>query len=92
MPTVKISNNDQEIEVTAGTRILHMAESNSTPLLFGCRAASCGVCVIKILSGMENIGPIKSDEKEVLDSMSADKDERLGCQAIVNGDITLKIE
>ena len=59
---------------------------------FDCLKADCGICIIKIVHGSENLNDLPVAERDFLTAMKADPDERLACQCRVNGDVTLKVE
>jgi ferredoxin len=47
--------------------------------------------MVKVLKGSENISPIQDDEKDFLETMAAEPNERLACQCKVFGDVTLEV-
>ncbi|MCX6125828.1 MAG: 2Fe-2S iron-sulfur cluster-binding protein [Proteobacteria bacterium] len=59
---------------------------------FDCLKADCGICIIKIVEGSENLSELLIAERDFLTAMKAEPDERLACQCRVNGDVTIKIE
>jgi ferredoxin len=64
----------------------------SLALEFDCREADCGICIMKVLTGMENLSPPTEREADFLKAMHADPDERLACQVRVFGDVELEVE
>ena len=91
MAKFTITNSKQTIDCDPGKKIADIADENNTPLVFGCREAACGACVISVVEGMDNLSEADSSEKEVLDSLAFGPCERLGCQAKVMGDVTVEI-
>jgi ferredoxin len=73
-----------------GFQALH--SKSPTPLEFDCREADCGICIFKTLKGAENLGPMTEREKDFLQAMKADPNERLGCQTRVFGPCTIEVE
>ena len=63
-----------------------------TPIEFDCRKSDCGICIIKVRSGHDNLSPVKDNEKDFLRAMNADPEERLACQCRIFGDIAVEIE
>ena len=45
-----------------------------------CRSANCGICLVRVESGMEALAPPAEDEAQVLSHLGGDPDVRLGCQ------------
>ncbi|MFI6094960.1 2Fe-2S iron-sulfur cluster-binding protein [Lentzea sp. NPDC051213] len=89
MITVTIAGSS--IEVAAGTTMQHICDENDTPVTFGCRAARCGACMIKVMSGADNLSPAEPDERAVLDVLAMSPDCRLACQTTVHGAVTIEV-
>jgi ferredoxin len=47
--------------------------------------------MVRVISGAENLSPMKDDEKDFLETMAAQPNERLACQCRVKGDVTLEV-
>lgn len=91
MPKVEITTDKMTIEVEDGTALIDLAEKEDTSILFGCRDGACGACMIKVLEGSEKISPMSDDEKDFLETMAAEPDERLACQCKVFGDVKIEV-
>ena len=91
MPKVTITTDELEIEVKEGYQLIDMCEDHDTSILFGCRDGACGACMVKVLEGAEHISPVESDEKDFLETMAAEENERLACQCKVFGDIKIEV-
>lgn len=91
MPKVYFENEKKTFEVEAGTTLQMLCESKQTPLLFGCRSAACGTCQIEVLDGASNLSAMAPDERNFLKSISAEQNDRLGCQVTVNGDCKIRV-
>lgn len=92
MPKVTITTDDMTIEVKEGYPLIDMCEEHDTSILFGCRDGACGACMVKVVSGAEHINPADEDEKEFLETMAAEPNERLACQCKVSGgDIVIEV-
>ena len=91
MPKVKITTDDMELEVPENYALIDMCEDHDTSILFGCRDGACGACMVKVVSGAENLTPMQDDEKDFLETMAAEDDERLACQCRVKGDVVLEV-
>ncbi|GAA2935794.1 hypothetical protein GCM10020221_34470 [Streptomyces thioluteus] len=89
MITVTIAG--RTIEVATGTTMQHICDEHDTPVRFGCRAARCGACMIKVIAGADNLSPAGPDERAVLDVLAWSPDCRLACQATVFGTVTIDV-
>ncbi|WKU42737.1 2Fe-2S iron-sulfur cluster-binding protein [Streptomyces sp. VNUA116] len=79
------------IEVAAGTALQHICDAHDTPVTFGCRAARCGACMIKVISSADNLTPAGPGERAVLDVLALSPDWRLACQATVLDTVTIDV-
>lgn len=91
MPKVKITTDEKTIDVPMNYAMIDMCEDHDTSILFGCRDGACGACMVKVIEGSENLSEMKEDEKDFLETMSAEPDERLACQCKVKGDVVLEV-
>lgn len=101
MSKVNLTVNGEVFEAEKGQPLIDIAQENDMPIIFGCRNGACGACLVKVKEGKENLSPMSDDEKDFLltmnpglenDGNSEDEhfDERLACQAQINGDIVLE--
>src|SRR5215470_4521163 len=73
--------------------ILDLALNNGFHLEHACGGScACTTCHVVVKSGDDNLSPMEDDEADRLD-LAADLTlhSRLGCQAIVKGDVVLEI-
>ncbi len=91
MPKVKITTDNLEIEVPQNYALIDMCEDHDTSILFGCRDGACGACMIRVKEGSENLSKIQDDEKDFLETMAAEENERLACQCKVLGDVVIEV-
>lgn len=73
----KIVFEGQSRDVADGTRVFETCEEMGMP--FGCTEGICGTCRCKVVSGMENLGPVNAKEED----MDLDAGERLACQCVI---------
>jgi ferredoxin len=71
---------------------LQAIEKHCACLEYDCRKADCGICVIRIKEGGENLSAIGKAEADFLKAMHAAPDERLACQCRVFGPISFEVE
>jgi adenylate cyclase len=70
-----------ELDVPAGERLLDAADAQARPgLPVACRAASCGACLVRVLHPDAPFEPPAARERELLATLGATPDQRLGCQ------------
>lgn len=91
MPKVTITTDDKTIEVKDNYALIDMCEDHDTSILFGCRDGACGACMVKVIEGAENLSPMQDDERDFLETMAAEPNERLACQCKVSGDVVLEV-
>lgn len=51
----------------------------------------CTTCRFQVLAGMENLAPLNEAEQRYASRGELKPDERLGCQAVIHGDITIRV-
>lgn len=68
------------------------AKYPKTPIEFDCRKADCGICIIRVCDGAENLSLATPMEQDFLKAMRADPDERLACQCRILGDLCVRVE
>lgn len=81
--------------VVAGNRtILELAEANGLDIEAGCRMGVCGADPVCIVSGMENLSKVGSDEKSTLERLGLADNTRMACVTRVKGkaEVSLKPE
>jgi ferredoxin len=82
----------REFDIRRGLGIQAVCAKAETGIEFDCRAADCGICAIKVISGAENLSPKTVREADFLQAMKADDDERLACQVRVLGDAEIEVD
>jgi len=79
------------VTVPAGTRLIEVSEKVGAGITYGCREGECCTCLIKIVSGDENLAAPSSLEARVLSDNLAPSKHRLACQAqVLGGDVVVK--
>ena len=103
MPKVTFTNLDQTVEFESGKlpyadhgkpeSILDVALNNGIQLEHACGGScACTTCHIVVKQGDENLSEAEDDELDRLDMAAGlTLHSRLGCQAIVKGDVTVEI-
>ncbi|WP_103654328.1 2Fe-2S iron-sulfur cluster-binding protein [Agarilytica rhodophyticola] len=91
MPKVKLLTDDIEFEVDAGESLMEACEDEGASILFGCRSAGCGVCLINITKGLDNLNEKCHDEVALLEALGASENNRLCCKVMVEGDMEFEL-
>ncbi len=91
MPKVHITTDNLTIDVKKDYPLIDMCDEYDTSILFGCRDGACGACMVRVVSGAENISKMDENERDFLETMAAQENERLACQCRVFGDVTLEV-
>lgn len=92
-PSITISFEDIGLVVTtmAGRPLMEICDEFNTPVLMGCRSASCGTCLVRITAGADHLSPITESEAILIDVLAdGDPQARLACQCSVHGSISLQ--
>jgi len=90
MPKITFKSDGKEIEVQKGTTLTQAAEDAGASIPFSCKAGVCMSCLVNVLNGAENLGPMTDNEKATLEGFGAKPNQRLACQCVVNGDATVE--
>lgn len=91
MPKVHITTDNKVIDVVDNYALIDMCEDQDTSILFGCRDGACGACMIRVLDGADNLSPMEDHERDFLETMAAEANERLACQCKVRGDVKIEV-
>lgn len=82
-----------EVLISQGRSLsdLEFEEQGQNPISFGCKAGSCGTCVIEILEGAESLSKKNKEETDFLEMLGYAGDEfRLACQCRLNGTVKIR--
>jgi len=95
MSKVTISFQDASypsFEVAEGEPLCEALDRPDSPVFFGCKTGNCGTCLIEIdAEAFAQFGPPNDTEKEMLDSLAADKPlARLACQLDAIANLTVR--
>ena len=90
MPTITYEPTGKTYEVAAGTSYLDFCQENGIPHDFGCTVGSCGTCRCVLPAGADNVNPVNDEERDTVEMATDVEGARLGCQLVINGDVTIK--
>lgn len=93
MPKVTFLPMNQTVDAHVGETILDVAINHDIPLQHACGGfCACTTCHVLVKSGGEKLSEMEDEEEERLDrATGVNLHSRLGCQAKVNGDVTVEI-
>lgn len=88
MAKVHIKNENKTIELKDNSCLVEL--EGKTNIIFACKVGACGVCIAKIVKGMENLAPPNEIERMYLSNFGS-SDKRLLCQAVIkSGEVTIE--
>jgi 2Fe-2S ferredoxin len=90
MPKITLLSNGQSYQVPAGTSFLAFCQDQDAPHDFGCTVGSCGTCRCIVVEGAQNVNRPTGEELETVEMCTDVAGARLGCQLIINGDVTIR--
>lgn len=79
MAKIKIINDNLEVEVQKGAKIIDEVK-DKTNFPYGCENAECGTCICSVVKGAENLEAANHKEWALLQKLNAHRGRRLGCQ------------
>ncbi len=94
MVKIVIENLDKkELVVNNGSKtVLNHLQDNFVDWMHACGAKGrCTTCKMKIIGGAENIGALTQAEMRYRNAGELLHDERLACQAIISGNIVIRV-
>ena len=96
MITVSFLPNGQQVQVQEKTKILAAALQNKIPIRYGCAAARCGTCAVRvILEQSSQLSLMDPDERNLLSRMQLPLDGhvRLACRCrVLQGPVEVDLE
>ncbi|MCL4461168.1 MAG: 2Fe-2S iron-sulfur cluster-binding protein [Nitrospirae bacterium] len=93
MPKIHFPELGKTIEASEGESILKAALRAGIPVEHNCGGVcACSTCHVIVEEGGKNLSPMEEDEEDQLDEAEGlTLKSRLSCQAIVHGDIVVRI-
>jgi ferredoxin len=95
MSSIKFINEGKEIIIAQGANLREKAVQNQIDIytfkgkMMNCGGyGQCGLCVVEIVEGIDNLSPRTDFESRKLAKKPANY--RLACQTLVNGEVSLK--
>ncbi len=85
---MKVKINGKVFDIPKGVRFGELShEIEKAGIEFGCTDGQCGVCIARILKGLECLNEPSEEEEETLWRVGAvDEEERLTCQLIIENE------
>lgn len=92
MPKCTLRPNGEQVEVESGLNLLEALRAKDIYVKSSCGGhATCSDCVIKIVSGEDNLSPPPFEELKLLGNVFHITKERLACQTCISGDVTIDL-
>jgi 2Fe-2S ferredoxin len=94
MPKIVISNlyNRKIISKSNDKNALEIIHENYIDWMHACgKKGRCTTCKMIVAEGEDQLGPVTEREQKFIDAGKLKAGERLACQAIVKGDIVIKV-
>lgn len=93
MPKIHFPEIGKTIEATEGESILKAALRAGIPVEHNCGGVcACSTCHVIVEEGGASLSPMQEDEEDQLDEAEGlTLKSRLSCQALVHGDIVVRI-
>jgi 2Fe-2S ferredoxin len=86
MPKITVLPANRAAQVEPGELLIRAGEKAGVDMEAGCFNCFCGTCLVKVVSGMENLETPSDEELEVLDQWNKDAQTyRLSCCTKVKG-------
>lgn len=91
MHKIHIGSSGETFELPHGAHLSDAAELQLAGLVFGCRAGMCGICVIDVVKGLQNLDAPDDGERGFLEALGyPEPTRRLACQCRLRGDVTIE--
>ena len=93
MPRVRFPGEGIEVEVEEGSTILEAAQASGARVGHSCGGVcACSTCHVYIRQGAGALSEMEDGESDRLDmGFDVRPESRLGCQAVVRGDVVVEI-
>ncbi len=92
MSKLTLRPSGEVIEIEENKNILQACREKGIYLKSSCGGhATCSDCVIKVVSGVDNLSPAPFNELKLLGNVFHITKERLACQTCLTGDVTIDI-
>jgi len=89
---IRVHGRAEPLPSTPAVSLLNLLLRSAGPIQTVCGGrAQCGRCLIRVLSGQENLSPRREAEVRRLAALGAGPDMRLACQSYTRGDVEIQI-
>ncbi len=90
MATVTILKSGKVVQVPDGSNLMKSLLAAGLPVASSCNGDGvCSKCHVKVIAGSENLSKETEEEQDLRDINDIPKGERISCQVVINGDVTL---
>lgn len=90
MALITFLKSGKVVQVPDGTNLMNSLLDAGIPVASSCGGDGiCSKCHIKIIKGSENLSKETQEEQELRDINDIPKGERISCQTLIHGDVTV---
>ncbi len=91
MVTITIPKSGKTVQVPAGSNLMKALLDAGLPVASSCGGDGvCSKCHVNIVAGKENLSKETQEEQDLREINDIPKGERISCQVIINGDVSLE--
>lgn len=91
---VVFTNVNRTVAANEGDTLLEVALAHDVPLMHACGGfCACTTCHVKVLAGADHLSDLEDEEIDRVETAEGNDDtSRLGCQAKVQGPVSVEIQ
>jgi ferredoxin, 2Fe-2S len=91
MAVISIPKSGKSVQVPDGSNLMKALLDAGLPVASSCGGDGvCSKCHVKVLTGKENLSKETQEEQELREINDIPKGERISCQVIIIGDVSLE--
>ena len=89
---MKITVNQQPFTTIRGKTILDVLKENNIAVPHECDGkCTCGTCLVEVIRGANALSPVKDAERFHLIAHGEGTTKRLACQAVIQGEVEVRV-
>jgi ferredoxin len=89
---IRIQGRSEPLPSSPAVSLLNLLQRGGVPIHTICGGrAQCGRCLFRVLSGQQNLSPLREAERHRLKALKVDRNMRLACQSYARGDIEIQV-
>lgn len=89
---IRVQGRADPVPSSPAVSLLNLLLRSGVPIHTVCGGrARCGRCLVRVLSGAQNLSPRRAAEQRRLEALGAGPDMRLACQSYTRGEVEIQI-